>query len=82
MEVSWTSNNGYALVGSCQRQAKCNAVKAALTDDENTKGTLCCTNQYCNDPFSYAFYNENSYTSRSYKLSASYLVLFIIGFVL
>lgn len=60
MDILWTSNNGYTLIGSCQRLGKCHTVETVLTGDESTLGTQCCSTQYCNDPTSYAFYVSNS----------------------
>jgi hypothetical protein len=78
MDIEWTENNGYTLVGQCQRLGRCQAVTVDLTGDENTVGTQCCSTQYCNDPSSYGFY-----VSSSSKQSKSILVsLTLIMFVL
>ena len=79
MDISWTENNGYTLVGQCQRLGRCQPVDIDLTGDENTMGTQCCSTQYCNDPSSYRFY-----VSSSSKQSTSFLVslaLIMFGFI-
>ena len=65
MSVSWSTLNGYTLVGSCQRQGSCNVVDIELTGDENTMGTQCCTTQYCNSPHVFSFYLANNSTNLS-----------------
>jgi hypothetical protein len=46
--VSWNAFNGYTFNGVCKAQGQCTSVASQLTGDTATKGTYCCTSQYCN----------------------------------
>ena len=77
MSVSWSTLNGYTLVGSCQRQGSCTTVDTVLTGDKNTIGTQCCTTQYCNNPHAYSFYLANGAT----KFLTSFTSMALIAFI-
>ncbi len=64
MNIEWSTNNGYTLVGSCQADGVCKEKQVLLTGDENTVGTECCFNQYCNHPSKYSFYSSSSSSIR------------------
>ena len=50
MDIQWSTNNGYTLVGSCQADGVCEEKQGLLAGDKNTVGTECCFDQNCNHP--------------------------------
>ena len=80
MDIVWTGNNGYTLVGSCQRLGRCQAVTIDLTGDEKTVGTQCCSTQYCNDPSLYGFYVSSSSKQSKFILASLTMIMFVLLF--
>lgn len=62
--------NGFTLVGSCQAIGSC-VQKTPLFPSHHSSeereyrdleqiGTVCCSDQYCNDPYQFRFFSSSS----------------------
>jgi hypothetical protein len=75
-QVTWDPTFGYTFQGRCRAQNECTKVDIQLTGDAATKGTYCCTSQYCNSLKS-AF--QFSLASKSTQIKLTFLCAFVFN---